>query len=86
MYKLIENYIINMTKEDINNFAIKNDIILNNIELDFIYKYIKNNYQYLLNDPDSFNIDSYEKYFQKDNFIKIKKVFIEYFSKYRKFL
>ena len=42
--KLIENYIKNLTLNDITIFALKNNIELNNQELDFIYKTLKNDY------------------------------------------
>lgn len=85
-YSLIENYISTMNKDDVNNFALKNDIHLSEKELDYLYNFIKNNYSTLLKNPNEFNIDNYNQYFEEDNFIKIKKVFQEYFSKYHKFL
>ena len=55
---IIKKYIDKITISDINSFANKNNINLNNNELNIIYKYIKNdwktiiygNYSYILND------------------------------------
>ena len=41
---LISEYVNRMQKQDVNNFAIKQGITLDNEELDIIYNYIKNNY------------------------------------------
>ncbi len=43
MFNIIERYINNMSKEDVNNFAIKKNINLNENELDFTDKVIKKN-------------------------------------------
>lgn len=47
-FYLIEEYVNRMQKEDINKFALKQGIILNNDELDILYTYIKNNYKTIL--------------------------------------
>lgn len=69
MYRLIEHYINKLTKEDIIEFSIKNDIILNNDELIYLYKIIKEKYKLLLNGDtsifneikDNININTYNK-------------------------
>ncbi len=68
---LIENYIRNLTKEDINNFALKNAIYLNNNELDFTYSFIKNNYQKILNNPEAFDYRKYKERYSSANYEKI---------------
>ena len=45
---LITEYVNRMTKEDINKYALKQWIILDNEELDLIYTYIKSNYKTIL--------------------------------------
>ena len=82
MHYLIERYINKLTTEDINNFALKNNIILNNDELNFTYSFIKKNWQFILTNPNSFNIDKYSSYYTPDNFPKIKKLVLEYQHKY----
>ena len=86
MYSLIENYIKKLTKEDITKFALKNNIIFNEEELDFTYNFIKKNYQIILNNPKLFNIDRYKDNYTKENFSKITKVYQEYLIKYSNYL
>lgn len=86
MNNMIYKYVQNMTRMDVDNFAKSKGIFLNDNELNFTFNYIKRNYEKFLNNPNSFNIDNYKNEFQNDNFIKVKKVFNEYFSKYHKFL
>lgn len=86
MFNIIERYINKLTKEDVNNFAIKKNIVLSDDELDLIYTFVKKNYKTILKNPSIFNIDRFENKFHGDNFVKIKKVYNEYFSKYSKML
>lgn len=71
MLNLVEPYINNMTKNDINNFALKNNISLNNNELDFIYNFIKTRYKEVLSNPNNFSLARYKNNFSNENFIKI---------------
>lgn len=41
MYNLISRYMARLTKEDINNFALKKNANLSPEELDFTYDFIK---------------------------------------------
>lgn len=45
---LIEEYVNRMKKDDINNFALKQGIVLDNQELEIIYDYIKNNFKTII--------------------------------------
>ena len=47
----IKSYIKSLTKDDIKMYAKKNNIILNDNELNFIYNNIKNNYEDILSNP-----------------------------------
>lgn len=49
--KIIEEYINKLTKEDINNYAKKQEIILDKEELDIVYNYIKTNYKNIIYYP-----------------------------------
>ena len=49
---IIINYIKKLTKNDISNYCLKNNIPLSNEELDIIYYYIKNRYNEFLNGKD----------------------------------
>ena len=78
MLNLIEPYINNISKNDINNFALKNNINLNSNELDFIYNFIKTRYKDVLNNPTNFNLVKYKQNFSNENFIKINAIVNRY--------
>ena len=74
---IIKQYMNNITKEDIYKFGIKQNIIINEHDLNIIYSYIKNDSERIINNPeevinelkDMVNIDTcnkikelYEKY------------------------
>lgn len=86
MFNIVEKFVNKLTIEDINSFALKKNIFLSEEELNFVYSFIKKNYKDILKNPNLFDINRYEDKFQNGNFEKIKKVYIEYFSKYHKFL
>lgn len=71
MINFIESYINNITKEQINTFALNNNINLNKNELDFIYNFIKTRYKDILTNPNSFSLTKYKENFSNENFIKI---------------
>ena len=50
-FGIIKSYIKQLTKNDIEIFANKNNITLNSNELDLIYYNIKNNYDEILTNP-----------------------------------
>ena len=86
MFNIIERYINMMTKEDVNNFAIKKNIILSESELDFTYTLFKKNYKTFLQNPKLLDLERYKDNYTKENFSKITKVFQEYFQKYSNYL
>lgn len=75
-----------LTKEDLNNFAISKNIFLSPEETDFAYEFVTKNWEQILNNPNLLNLDRYKNRFSEENFIKIKKLYIEYSSKYKNFL
>ena len=82
MYNLIERYIFIMTKDYIVNFASKKGINLSDAEVTFIYNFLKKNWRDYLKNPSIFDIDRYKDNFSLENFIKVKKVFEEYYQKF----
>ena len=86
MYNIIERYIINMTIDDVNNFAIKKGIALSESELNFTFNFIKKNYKSFLGNPKLLNLELYKNNYSKENFEKISKVFNEYFHRYSNYL
>ncbi len=86
MYTMINNYLKHLKKDDVNKFALSKNIILNDEELDFTYDFIVKNHEELLKNPNLFDIDRYQSYYSPTTFEQIKKVYIEYLSKYQRFL
>ncbi len=86
MFNMIDKYMQSITKDDVNNFAKSKNITLSESELNFTYAFVKKNYKEMLKNPNLFKIDRYKDHYQGNNFEKIKKVYIEYFSKYQRFL
>ena len=48
-----------LKKEDVENFALKNNVSLNEEELNFTYEFVKKNWQIILNNPNAFNLEKY---------------------------
>ena len=86
MYNLILKVMNRLTKEDVENFAISKNINLTNEELAFTYDFIKKNWEQVLNNPNLLNLDRYKDKFSEENFIKIKKLFNEYNSRFKNIL
>jgi len=78
LLNVIEPYINNITKEDINSFALNNNINLNKNELDFIYNFIKTRYKDVLSNPNNFSLVKYKNNFSNENFIKINAIVNKY--------
>ena len=86
MFNIIEKYMNKLTINDVNNFALSKGCTLSEDELNFTYSFIKKNWQKIIKNPNLFNIDQYKNHYTEQNFIKIKKVFQEYFQKFSSFL
>lgn len=83
---IISNYISKLDKNNITYFALKNDIRLNDNELDYVYKTIKNDYKILLS-------NNYESVFNEsrnklslENYDKLYKLYLVYRKMYEGFL
>ena len=56
MNNLIRSYIKNLSEEDVRSWSARKGILLTDDEAEYAFKYIKNNYDDLLNNPASFKI------------------------------
>ena len=82
MYKdLIRSYIEKLRKEDIIKFIENNNYIVSDKEIDTIYFYIKNYWNYFLEDKQEI-WDKLKKDVSEPVFIEIKKLF----NKYKKYI
>ncbi len=86
MYNIIERYMNKLTKEDVNNFAIKNNVILNEEELNFTHQFVKKNWSTLLSNPNMFHFERYKNHFSEENYHKINRLIKEYLTRYKSFL
>ena len=77
---IIDIYINKLKKEDVLNFALKNNINLSDEELNFTYNFIKNNYKESIKNKDTFNLSAYQNHFSKENFEKIEKLLQKYIN------
>ena len=86
MYNLIKAYMGRMTIQDINNFALSKNIHLSPEELNFVYDFIGKNWEQVIRNPKLLNLERYRDRFSEENFNKIKKLFLEYSSRYSSFI
>ncbi len=68
---LIREYVNRLRKEDVNNYALKQNIVLDNSEIDFIYSYIKNNYRKILSRDISLSLDEVKPKFRDSTYNKL---------------
>lgn len=81
MFQLIKNYVSRMTPEDVVKFSSKKGIILSDSEVDFVYRFIKKNYEALYANP-NIDLTKYKCHFSDENFDKMMKLVSEYKAKY----
>ena len=86
MFHMIERYMSLLKKEDVQNFAVKNNVSLNEEELEFTYAFVKKNWQVMLSNPNSFHFEKYKNRFTEENYQKIDRLIKEYLKKYQHFL
>lgn len=75
-----------LTKEQVNEFAMKNDVMLSTEELDFVYDFAQKNWRHILSCHGNVDISRYKEKFSEENFVKIQKLMKEYSSKYGNYL
>lgn len=79
MKNIIETCISKIKREDIINFANKNNLNVSEDEINFVYSFIKNEGVSVLNNPNSFDITLYKNKFSNENYLFLK----EYIDKYK---
>lgn len=84
--KLIENYVNKMTISDVKNFALSNNINLNNTELDIVYNTIKKNWYTLIYGDYTSIFNNIKDKFDTNTYKKIEELFFYFKNKYQKFL
>lgn len=84
--KYISSYIYKITKKDIRDFSIKSDIILNDQEINVIYKFIKNNWKDVIYSDHSKVLISIKDKLNNSNYQKIENLITFYKDKYKNYL
>jgi len=84
--KLIIKYINNLKESDINKFALDNNIVLSNDEINTVYTAIKNDWKTLLYDDYKIVLNKYKNNLTPSNLEKIEKLIILYKDKYSSYL
>nr|MBP3258788.1 hypothetical protein [Bacilli bacterium] len=86
MISIIKNYINNISIDGLNILLTKNDIYLNNDELNILYKYLKNDwYTFIYNDPTPI-LNDIKNRFTPDNYNKLYELYILAKEKYKNYL
>ena len=76
----------NLSKENVNDFALKKNIHLSEEELEFTYNFVKKNWEQILSNPSMLNFDRYKNIYSEENLNKISLLFKEYYAKYHNIL
>lgn len=85
MKGLIKNYIDKLTIDNLNEFAVRNDINLSNSELEYLLNLVKNNFEDILINEDKYLV-LVEKNINSTSFIKVKELYLYYKNKYKDYL
>ena len=86
MFNIIEKFMRNLKIEQLDSFARKNNVYLNSEELNYTYRFVMNNWQAIIHNPNILDLNKYKKNFSEENFFKINNLFISYKAKYQNFL
>jgi len=82
MYNLVKRYMSNLTKEQVRDFGIKNDVHLSDEELDFTFEFVKKNWEIIFQNPNLLQLERFKDRFSEENFKKIQKLISVYYQKY----
>ena len=83
---LIKNYISKLTLNDINTFAIKNGIELNEEELKIIEKYIRNDWRTIIYGNPRPILNEVKEKLNQIQYQKIENLYVEFKEKYKNYL
>jgi len=86
MDSLIKQYISKININNINDFALKNNIFLNKKELECLYDIVKNRYEEVLYKDDSNVLKYLKENLSEENYEKVIKLYQEYRLKFGNYL
>ena len=85
MKSLIKNYVDKLTIDNLREFAIKNDINLNQKELEYLLNLVQNNFEDILINEDKY-LNLVQNNINSEAFIKVKELFLYYKNRYKGYL
>ena len=85
MKGLIKNYIDKLTIDNLREFALKNNINLNDTELEYLLKLTKENFEDMLVNEGKY-LNLVQKNINSEAFIKVKELFLYYKNRYTGYL
>ena len=85
MKSLIKNYVDKLTTQNLKEFAVKNDINLNQNELEYLLNLVQNNFEDILINEDKY-LNLVQNNINSEAFIKVKELFLYYKNRYKGYL
>ena len=85
MKGLIKNYIDKLTTQNLKEFAVKNDINLNQNELEYLLNLVQNNFEDILVNEDKY-LNLVQNNINSEAFVKVKELFLYYKNRYKGYL
>ena len=85
MKSLIKNYVDKLTIDNLREFAIKNDINLNQNELEYLLNLVQNNFEDILINEDKY-LNLVQNNINTEAFVKVKELFLYYKNRYKGYL
>ena len=85
MKSLIKNYIELLTIDKLKEFASKNNIILNNNEIEYLLNLVKNNYEDILKDDTKY-LEEVKNNINSTEYSKVKELYLYYKNRYKGYL
>lgn len=83
---IIQKYVNMITKNDIIDFASKQNIKITNNEADIIFEAIKNNWKTIIYGDYNSILNKYSNYFSTDKLNKMEELIILYKNKFQNFI
>lgn len=80
--KLISEYVNKMSLDDVNNFALKNGIILKDTEIKLIYDHIKNNWRTIVFGNPRGILDDLKEKLDSTSYQKIESLYVYFKNLY----
>ena len=85
MKGLIKNYVDKLTTQNLREFAVKNNINLNQNELEYLLNLVQNNFEDILVNEDKY-LKLVENNINTEAFVKVKELYLYYKNRYKGYL